>query len=88
MSALTDLPAEARQACTALAAHTVWPAEEWAIATTTLLKNNLPMDEMGLTRLIQICLAVKKSPSDVARVMVAQYNEALTKSAAPGLQSL
>lgn len=90
MTALSNLPtAEARQACLALAQHTVWPAEEWAIATRRLLDNDLPMDELGLTRLIQLTLAVKDAPSLVAERMVTEYKDALRNLSAPqGLQSL
>lgn len=81
MSALSNLPPEARQACTALAFSTIWPAEEWAIATTTLLKGGVPMDEMGLTRLVQICLAICKPPSEVAEVMVREFQRVAATSA-------
>jgi hypothetical protein len=85
MTALSSLPGEdAREACRALARSTVWPAEEWAIATQKLLTWNLPMDEMGMTRLIQLTLATKAAPSHVADKMVLEYSKAVTQ----GLQSL
>jgi len=78
MTALSNLPSpEARQACVALGIGTIWPAEEWAIATQRLLDNDLPMDELGLTRLIQLTLAVKDAPSQVAERMVTEYKDAL-----------
>jgi hypothetical protein len=90
MTALSNLPTpEARQACVALSQHTVWPAEEWAIATRRLLDNNLPMDEMGMEMLIRLTLAVKDAPSQVADRMVLEYKDALCNlSQAQGLQSL
>ena len=89
MSALSNLPLEAQQACVALAASTVWPAEEWAIATQRLIRGNMPMDEMGMTRLIQITLAVRQPPSEVAALMVQEYQKvAETKQPLQGLQSL
>ena len=76
MTALSNLPSpDARQACVALGQSTAWPAEEWAIATRTLLASSVPMDEMGLERLIRIVLAVQKPPSEVAGTMVAAYHE-------------
>lgn len=85
MTALSSLPsADAREACRALARSTVWPAEEWAIAVQTLLTWKLPMDEMGMTRLIQLTLATKRPPSSVAETMALEYTKAVTE----GLQSL
>lgn len=82
MSAMDRLPApEAREACRELAKTTKWPAEEWAIATMTLLTWRLPMDEMGMARLIQLTLATKQPPSEVADRMVLEYSRALASSA-------
>lgn len=84
MTALSKLPnPEAREACLALARATVWPAEEWAIALQTLLDGQLPTDEMGLTRLVQIEQAVHKPPSDIAVVMVSEYYRAAAKHRTP-----
>lgn len=88
MTALSNLPTpEARQACVALAASTVWPAEEWAIATQRLLSNDMPMEEMGMEMLIRLTLAVKDAPSQVAERMVREYKDAqrnLSQSQAAG----
>lgn len=79
MTALSSLPSEdGREACRALAKSTVWPAEEWAIAVRTLLRWKLPMDEMGMTRLIQLTLATKAAPSVVADRMVLEFSRAIT----------
>lgn len=78
MDAMDRLPApEAREACRELAKATVWPAEEWAIATMKLVDWLLPMDEMGMARLIQLTLATKAPPSVVADRMVLEYSKAL-----------
>lgn len=78
MAALDRLPLpEAREACRELAKSTKWPAEEWAIATQTLLTWKLPMDEMGMARLIQLTLATRKPPSEVADRMVLEYSRAV-----------
>jgi hypothetical protein len=81
MTALSALPKEAAEACTALAFSTNWPAEEWAIATRRLLDNAMPMDEMGLTRLIQLTLASQAPPSEIADRMVLEYKRALANAA-------
>jgi hypothetical protein len=82
MTAMDRLPApKAREACRELAKSTVWPAEEWAIATMRLLDHRLPMDEMGMARLIQLTLATKAAPSAVADRMVLEYSKALASSA-------
>lgn len=82
MTAMDRLPApEAREACRELAKATVWPAEEWAIATMKLVDALLPMDEMGMARLIQLTLATKAPPSAVADRMVLEYSRALASSA-------
>lgn len=92
MTVLSNLPTDARQSCIALATGTNWPAEEWAIGTKRLLDNDMPMDEMGLTRLIQLSLATKAPPSEVAALMVTQYKDALRtlsgQSVSQGLQSI
>lgn len=85
MTALSSLPSQdARQACLALAKATVWPAEEWAIATHRLLDGAMPMTSMGLEMLIKLTLATKAPPSEIANRMVEEY----TKAATQGLQSL
>lgn len=84
MSALGNLPREAQEACVALAFSTNWPAEEWAIAVQKLLKADMPMELMGMTKLIELVLATKAPPSEMADRMVAEY----TKAAGQGLQSV
>lgn len=77
MTALSSLPLrEAREACLALSKATVWPAEEWAIAVQTLLAGSMPMEEMGMERLIQLTLATKAPPSGIAERMVLEYSKA------------
>lgn len=81
MTAMDRLPVpEAREACRELAKATVWPAEEWAIATMKLVDYLLPMDEMGMARLIQLTLATKQPPSEVASRMVMEYTKALAST--------
>lgn len=81
MGALQTLPREAAESCTALAFSTNWPAEEWAIATKRLLDNAMPMEEMGMARLIQLTLATQAPPSDIAERMVLEYKAALASAA-------
>ena len=77
MTALANLPTtEAKQACLALGQSTVWPAEEWAIATRKLLDGRLPMEVMGLTQLIRLTLAIQRPPSEVADRMVDKFRKA------------
>lgn len=79
MSALSKLPTEARQACVALAYSTVWPAEEWAIAVQKIIDGQLPTEHMGMTKLIELCLATKAPPSELAERMVDEYRKAAVR---------
>lgn len=70
MTALSKLPPEGRDAALAFAAITPWPAEEWAITLTYLLKYD-PLGTVRVDQVYQISDRSRRAPSDCARDMIA-----------------
>jgi hypothetical protein len=69
MSALQRLPRDGREACVALGQATQWPAEEWALATISLLKcEDLP--DIGLTKLIELVMTTGAAPIELAQQLI------------------
>lgn len=89
MTALADLPKEGREACVALAASTVWPAEEWAIAVGKLSASEIYNEGVGLQQLVVMVLATQREPSAVVTLLIETHQAMRAReSATQGLQSL
>lgn len=69
MSALSNLPKQARDVAVTLAQTTPWPAEEWAITLAYLLAKD-PAGSVKLEQIIQATNSTGQAPTEVAEALV------------------